>query len=109
MSLSIPEFPSNAVDGEHPRHLEAGNHVILISENLPLLVADHRPETSDLELGGQCLRRHRPEISAGEWKDVMPPILVDDGGADVQVAPRKPLAEVIRVVDLGAALVPRLI
>src|SRR3954471_9945187 len=105
MGLSIPEIPSDAVDSEHPGHLEAGHDVVLISENIALLVADYRAHDPNLEQRGNRLGRFRPNIGVGGRKRYVRAVLVDARDAELEVAPRESAREGAPVADLGATLI----
>src|SRR5687768_8356358 len=105
MSLSIPKFPSDAVDREHSRHLESRNDLVLVRENIPLLVADHGAYDPHLQKRRDCLCRCEAQVARVSREDHMATVLVDSGNSELEVASRKPRYEVVREVDLGTALV----
>jgi hypothetical protein len=100
MGLSIPKIPSDAVDREHPRHLEAGDYEVLIAEKIALLIADDRAQNSNLEETGHSSPTGDILISRRERKKHVAPVLVDSGHAQREVPPREPLDEIVREVQL---------
>src|SRR5688500_12837325 len=104
MSLSIPEFPSDTVDREHSRHLESWNDLVVVGEDIPRRMAEHRTDDPHLEQGRDCLCRCEPEVAFVSREDHVAAVLVDTGDSELEIPSGKPRYEVVREVDLGAAL-----
>src|SRR6266550_4892522 len=100
MSLSIPKIPSDTVDREHARHLEPRNHLVLVGEDVPLLVAHDRTQDADLEQCGQSLGWRSPSVARDEWEDRVPAVLVHCRRPQLEVPSGKALEKVVREVDL---------
>jgi hypothetical protein len=100
MGLSIPKIPSDAIDREHPRHLEPRNNEVLIAEKIPLLIADDGAQNPDLEKTGHRSPTGDVLISRRERKKHMTPILINSSHVQREIPAREPLDEIVREVQL---------
>src|SRR2546423_8893310 len=105
MGLSIPEIPSHPIDGEHTWHLEAWYDLVLVSEDVPLLIADDSPHDPDFENSRNRLRRAGPDVAGREREKSVTAVLINRRGFDLEVSPGEAAREVVAVVDLRSALV----
>src|SRR5215212_6023502 len=89
-ALSIPELPAHAVDTRRPRHLEPGNGLIALAEDVAELPGEHGVHDSDLEK-----RRHHAALGRGERgavgqrKDRGATVLVRAGREQTEIPARK--------------------
>src|SRR5690242_5682468 len=104
MALSIPEVPAHTIDGENARHLETGDDVVLVAQNVALLVGDDCPHDANLQKRRQSFRYQAGLIAIGKWESRRASILIDAGSFDLEVTARKAPEEIIGVVDLRTAL-----
>src|ERR1700693_3210995 len=105
MSLSIPEIPPDTIDGQHPRHVEPGDHLVLVAEDAVLLVAEHGAHGPDFEKASHGLGDRSLNIARAQRKVRMSPEFEDSCSPNLEVSPWKAFGEIVRVVQLGPTLV----
>src|SRR5687768_272025 len=102
--LSIPELPANAVDREHPRHLEPRYDLVRIRQDIALLIADDRPHDPNFQQRRKCFCRQYFDIGSAKRKKISTAVFVNSGESQLEVSRRKPARKRAREVDLRAAL-----